>query len=276
VYTPPGAAARPAAGPVYVDEGGGASKLIPALAGVGALLLLIGLYFLLRPTPSATVPTSYGQFTAADGSFTCDAPEGWKQRASGAASGDEKSVGPNGVFFTSGGAEIEITISSVADLMGAQLMFGNEVVPESMGGSRANGVHKINKKAVAKRVKGYKENDINLPPGLEAMMGGVVFAGLKAMPDLRVSEWTATGNQFGFGGPLHGYRASLAGGDIIASAVCRCSERDWPKLKPVFLRVMTSVRENRQAGGRGGSINVPGAGQIPNPALDAKGFGGGQ
>lgn len=136
-------------------------------------------------------------------------------------------------------------------------MFGNEVVPPSLTGSRAASLHKRSGKAVAKNLRNYKEKKA---PALKNGMGGMyVDENKKFVSDARMSEYTASANKFGLGGPVHGFRATLAGGELVATVVCQCSERDWPKLKPAFLRVIASVRERKQPDPDEG-MTLPGTG----------------
>jgi hypothetical protein len=41
--------------------------------------------------------------------------------------------------------------------------------------------------------------------------------------------------------PLHGYRATILGGERRISFEARCRDSDWPALKPAFERVLTSL-----------------------------------
>lgn len=210
------------------------------IAGGAVAVLALIAYFVFRTPPPVAVPTSFATFTAADGSFTCDTPGGWDTRAVGAAAGDKQLTNSDGVFLTSGNAKIEITTTTVAGQAMGELVLGKETVPESMTGSAAAALHRRSKKGLKNRLKGYQETAV---AKFQSRMGGMIFKEGRFEPDARLSEYTATGNQYGFGGKVHGYRASLTGPTLIASVVCQCSEADWPKLKPAFLRVIASLRD---------------------------------
>ncbi len=242
----------------YDDAPNGPNKIL--LGGLGAfvVLLVVGAFFVFRTPPPVAAPTGYAPFTAADNTWSMETPQGWSQSTKGEAGGDKSGLQGNGVTLSSGNAKIEVTISTSAALATGQLLFGNEVVPESLGGSKASGISKLQKKAVSNNWKGYDETKQNdCPNG----MGGQYMDDKKFVDDTRLYEWTANSNKFGLGGKMHGYRASEAGGDLIAAVVCECSERDWPKLKPAFRHVLGSLHEIRKPGSeKGGGMSVPGMG----------------
>ena len=244
----------------YDDAPTGPNKIL--VGGLGTLIaaLAAGAFFLFRTPPPVPAPTGYAPFTSADNAWSMETPTGWHVSASGAAGGDTSNLQQNGVTLTSGNAKIEVTISTVSALMTGQLLFGNEVVPEAMGGSKASGVAKLQKKAVTKRWKGYAET---VSPDCPNGMGGdYMDDNKKFVADARLYEWTAASNTFGLGGKMHGYRASEAGGQLIAAVVCECSDRDWATLKPAFRHVLGSVHELKKPGGGKGSggMSIPGMG----------------
>ena len=243
--TPPRAATAPAWEEPSSRSPG---RIWAIVGGVVAAALLFCAYFVFRAPPMAFPPTGYAPFTSGDKKWGFDAPQGWSESSSGAASEDTKSVGMNGVTYTSGSATLDISISTVAGLMQKQLLFGSDPVPEAMAGSRANGVQDDARRGFKKQFKNYHEAPIteNLPTA----MGGITLAGFKVKPDVRMAEFSASSSRWGLGGPVHGYRASLAGRTLIAYVICRCSERDWPAIKPSFLRMLATVHENRMPGDR--------------------------
>ena len=103
----------------------------------------------------------------------------------------------NGVLFTSGSAQIDVTTDTLATLVAYDLMH-NSGETLSVAGSRAGVLHKQWKVSTSAVHKGYQETQV------------ADFQG--SMGDARLSEWTAAGNVFGLGGTVHGYRASLTGG----------------------------------------------------------------
>ena len=225
----PGGSPRPAYAPAAAPEGGSKKLVIGLIAGGLAFALAFTVVFLLTPK-HALIPTSFTTFVPTDKSFSCDAPVGWTTTA---ADSDHQIAGKdsttNGVLFTSGSAQIDVTTDTLATLVAYDLMH-NSGETLSVAGSRAGVLHKQWKTSTSAIHKGYQETK------------GAEFA--NTMGDALLSEWTASGNVFGLGGAVHGYRASLTGGQRTAVVVCSCSEADWPALKPAFLRVIASVSED--------------------------------
>ena len=178
-------------------------------------------------TPKHTpAPESFTTYTAPDKSFTCAAPAGWITTAPTAAKmsdGSASTVG--GVLFEQNSAKIDITTDNYATLVAYDVM-NNNADPQSLTGSKAGVLHKQWRAKTAAEHKGYVEKKI------------ADFDG--QMSDARLSEWTARGNALGFGGAMHGYRASFAEGGKTVEVVCQCLDSDWPELKPAFQRVLIS------------------------------------
>ena len=179
-------------------------------------------------TPKHTsAPESFTTYTAPDKSFTCASPAGWTTTspiAGKMSDGSASTVG--GVLFEQNSAKIDITTDNYATLVAYDVM-NNNADPQSLTGSKAGVLHKQWRAKTAAEHKGYAETKI-------ADFGG-------QMGDARLSEWTARGNALGFGGAMHGYRASLAGGGKTVEVVCQCLDSDWPVLKPAFQRVLISI-----------------------------------
>jgi len=229
----------------YEEVATGPNKRL-IFGGIGAAVAVVAVAaFVLLHRGPAVVPSTYTTFTSADNTFTCETPNGWNTYATGEASGDKHSTKLNGVYMQSGDAAIEVTFSTVSGLVGSQLLFGKDPTPEAMGGSRAAGVAWMQKRAVAKQFKGYSEKLMpDCPSGMGAMIPGKdPGKDLEFVPDARLYEFTASGNWLGFGGKIHGYRATMAGSNLIAAAECHCSEAEWEKLKPAFLHVIEKVQE---------------------------------
>ena len=229
----PGQPYAPAGGSPYsarptraaVNEGGGKRGLWLGLGG--AVVIVLGIAaFLLAPKHGAA-PTGWTAFTAADKSFSCAAPGGWEVTPSDKAQqmmGKDSTTG--GVLFKSGSASIDVTTDTVATLRSYILMHGDGDTT-ALTGPKAESLHKQWKIATSAIHKGYHETKV---ADFESSTG-----------DARLSEWTADGNVFGLGGHVHGYRASMVGGDLTAVVVCQCLDSDWPTLKPAFQHVIASV-----------------------------------
>jgi len=197
--------------PVAYEEVAAAPNKRLIFGGIGAAVAVVAVAaFVLLHRGPAVVPSTYTTFTSADNTFTCETPNGWNTYATGEASGDKHSTKLNGVYMQSGDAAIEVTFSTVSGLVGSQLIFGKDPTPEAMGG---------------------------MIPGKDT------GTDLDFVPDARLYEFTASGNWLGFGGKIHGYRATMAGSNLIAAAECHCSEGEWEKLKPAFLHVIEKVQE---------------------------------
>ena len=220
---------RPAYAPTTAPEGGNKKLIVGLIAGGLSFVLAFVVVFLLTPK-HAFIPTAFTTFVPTDKSFSCDQPVGWTTTA---ADSDHQIAGKdsttNGVLFTSGSAQIDVTTDTMATLIAYDLMH-NSGETLSVAGSRVGVLHKQWKTSTSAIHKGYQETPV------------ADFQG--AMDDAKLSEWTAAGNVFGLGGAVHGYRASLTGNQRTAEVVCSCSEADWPTLKPAFLRVIASVSED--------------------------------
>jgi hypothetical protein len=262
---PAGIAPGPArAAALYDEPSAGPNKILLGVIGVALVALAILVYFVVRTPPPVPAPAGYTSWTAADNSIACDTPNGWTVTTHGKASKTPEHVSEDGVEMSRSGARVTVTLNDVAGLVAGQLLLEGSPVPEGMTGSRAAGMHRQTKRGVKNSFKGYKESRLETPPFQNGMGGTFAREGARSMdelavPDYEVSEFTADGNRFGLGGKVHGYRASLAGGQLIASVVCVCPERDWATLKPAFHHVLESLHEVAPAK-KGGGIAVPGSG----------------
>ncbi len=237
-YAPPQRPTGPAAPPPY----GGGQTYAPGFApvepnrnglkiglGIGGVLLILIIAAAVMLTPKHTpAPTAYTKFAAADGSFSCDLPSGWAvtPAASGGkmSDGSESTVG--GVLCSQNSAKVDITTDTYATLVAYDVV-ANNADPQSLTGSKAGVLHKQWRRRIAAEHKGYHETQV---AGYASPMG-----------DARLAEWTGAGNALGFGGSLHGYRVSLAGGGKTAEVVCACLDSDWPALKPAFRHVLGTL-----------------------------------
>lgn len=256
-------AQHPAPTPFEYEEKSGFNRpLIYAVLGTGLAAALTALLFFFQTPGAALVPSEFDDFTSADNTYAIQTPKGWDKRASGEAAGDSNGTQANGVFLKSGGAHMEVTFSTVKGLVEGQLLYGKDITPEAMTGSRASGVDKLQKPAVKRKFKGYAEKKVeDVPSGMNASLVDMEKKTIKA--DATMYEFTATGDSWGMGGPVHGYRAVLAGQDLIAAVVCYAPEKEFEKLKPSFLKFIESVHELGKKGEDDGS-GIPGGGSMPN------------
>jgi len=240
-YAPPVRPTGPAAPPAYGNTPPGSMARTPGFAppepnntrlkiglSIGGVLLVLLIAAVVVLTPKHTpAPTAYTKFTAADQSFSCLVPSGWTVDAApaGAKMSDGSASTVGGVLVHQNSASIDVTTDTYATLTAYDVM-NNNADPQSLTGSKAGVLHKQWHKRVAAEHKGYTETQLT---EFESAMG-----------DARLAEWTASGNALGFGGPQHGYRASLTGGGKTMVIVCSCLESDWPVLKPAFRRVLGS------------------------------------
>ena len=228
---PPYGSALPQA-PAYnrapAAENGSAKLKIGLIGGGLAVVVALVAAALILLTPRHTpAPAAWIKFTAPDGSFSCDLPAGWTTAAApaGAKMSDGSPSTVGGVLAQQNSASIDVTTDSYATLVAYDVMTNN-ADPQSLTGSKAGVLHKQWHKRIAAEHKGYTETQV---AGFDGQM-----------EDARLAEWTGAGNALGFGGRLHGYRASLTGGGKTAVVVCSCLESDWPALKPAFGRVLAT------------------------------------
>ncbi len=265
---------RPTSYPAPPEDDAEVPSRLPTYIGGGvAAVILIWIGTLFIPSAPVDAPTEWTTFTASDQSFACELPKKWEIKSEGNASTSTEAAISDGVTAKRGDADVEVSVSSVTGLIKAQLMFGDDPIPSGFAHSRATPIYQAHGRVFKKRFAHYKSKRVEPTPEMIPRMTGIVpdENNRELLPDLRWSEWTASGNQYGFGGKRHGYRTTVGGNNYIVNVVCECSERDWPKLKPAFERMIVSVSEPRKAG-PGGGVAVPGGGSLPTG--DMPGFGG--
>ena len=188
-------------------------SLLNVVACAGGLLLLAGC------GGNVPAPTSYTNYNAKDGSFSCDCPEGWNCQGGGKQT--------QWVKCKSGGATVEIKTSILGSMMGELAEarnneFGPGPIDDSM--TPVAKVHDSRKEAFAEDYKNYEEQPATT---VKSNRG-----------DVRVSEFTASGP---LGGKIHGYRATALGHDVSVHIACTCSESNWPTLQPAYDHVIASL-----------------------------------
>lgn len=166
------------------------------------------------------VPKAFVNYNAAEGTFACDAPDGWEIEGGGKR-------GPVWAHFTSGDAVIRIKANPNASLM-ADAMGGRtadaETPPEL---HPAHLIHEKYREDAELQYAGYTETPTS-PSILDCKLGPA-----------RVSEFTSQGS---FGGAQHGYRATILAHSMGVHVVCLCNEADWAALKPAFDTVLASMK----------------------------------
>jgi hypothetical protein len=207
-----------------------AAALATILGGIVYIAIAI------QPEP-VTAPKSFSPYTAADKTFQCVRPDGW--RADGGAQG--------GVIcrasFEQGLAEIEIISDLAGSLMGDIVkgpggampdLGGVPGAPDIGGGSQekprspVEKVHDMSKKDAESALKkdGFGEYE---EQGAQAFQS--------ALGEARFSEFGAGG----IFGKARGFRVTILGGERRITVLCRAPEKDWEKVKPAFRQVINSL-----------------------------------
>lgn len=160
------------------------------------------------------IPTAYVPFNLKDGTFACQAPEGWTLRGGGSKSGS-----PAWAKFESGPALIEVKASAAGSLMSDAM--GGSVTGEPMP-PEFEPVHRIHQGALREAEQKFTEYKEVSPAPLviQCQLGPA-----------RLSEFTAKSS---FGTALHGYRGTIIGHEKGVTVYCSCPESNWQALKPAF------------------------------------------
>ncbi len=167
-------------------------------------------------------PTEFERWNAKDGTFAIDYPAGWMADGGG-------KQGLQWAEFSSGSAKITVETSMVASLIGdiasagqgATMVGGEQMDPELAPIHKA---HRVIMESKTQEYMNYKEGS----PGVyRAKLG-----------DSRKSKFRASTL---FGGSIRGYRATSLSIDKGIIVFCFCNEGDWPKLKPAFDKILSSV-----------------------------------
>lgn len=190
------------------------------MTGLALFTLVGGGFFVVtaaKPKP-VPAPKSFSAFKATDGSFACLQPAEWKSSAGGA--GGIRSF----VNFRREGARIEVS-SDLAGSLRGDIAAATNAQAGGRGKPPVEKIHEAEMKAFERKYEGYQE------------MPAVKFQ--SPAGDARMSEFTSKGNFFT--GKIHGYRATIMGGERRIEVVCVCPETEWAKLKPSFQRIMVSV-----------------------------------
>jgi len=171
---------------------------------------------------SVKIPAAYVPFNLKDGTFACQAPEGWENKGGGGKSGSA-----SWAKFESGPALIEIKASAagslMSDAMGGRAADTAAVAPELAP------VHLIHVGALREAKEKFKEytETAASPVEIECQLGPA-----------RISEFTAKSS---FGTALHGYRGTIIGHERGVTVYCSSPESDWQALKPTFDNIFATL-----------------------------------
>lgn len=213
----------------------GGIVFVAAMGGAGA--------FFMRPPAPVQAPKAFAPYTAADKSFLCQAPQGWKT-VGGSAGGMT-----GGALFSSGDAKIDITADLAGSLVGDIAAAQDRAASAAAGGIESAGggislpgvpgadlgkarkppvekLHDASGKSMAKKLAQYEEKPMQT---LQSRMG-----------EGRFSEFTAGGDN-PFNPKIHGYRVTILGSERRVTVISQCRETDWKALKPAFETTITSL-----------------------------------
>lgn len=174
---------------------------------------------LLTGCGQAVVPKEFKTYVAKDEAFKCDQPAGWTVTGGGKS-------GNYLASFSSGGATIKI----ILDVTGSVLADIAKTSNQMAGGDDAQlpspleQMHELSGQSMAEDLGNFKDlntAEIQIPIGLA-----------------RKSEYTGSGS---LGSQQHGYRVTSLLVDQRVTVICRCPEKEWKNLQPVFDRVIKSL-----------------------------------
>lgn len=180
--------------------------------GLGALTVFFLIFNLTRAKP-VPLPASYTEHATGDGTFKCEAPEGWNIETTPSANGVA-----GGSTFSSGTAKIKLKTDLSGSVMGDLIKDPKK--------STLQILHEMG----AEKMKGDFGDYEEMPSTMyQGGFGETWFC-----------EFTGTG---GFReGKIHGYRATMMGGEKRIRIIATCRESDWETLKPAFDRVLNSMK----------------------------------
>jgi hypothetical protein len=210
-----------------------------------------------RPKP-ITAPKTFKAFTASDGSFRCEYPEGWSKGA-GASHGIASMA-----RFKDGAAVIDVESDLTGSLMAdmptpgggmpggdTETAGGGAAVPDlsSMPGMEKLGLSglKIDRRPAVERLHEARKKSLETElkvDGHEELTEQPAKAFRSQLGDARWSEFTAKGNFMT--GDVHGYRATIMGTERAIYVTCQAPEKDWKLVDAAFKRVIGSLAPGTQ------------------------------
>jgi hypothetical protein len=199
-----------------------AAKRVSLLSRRVKLFLLTGLAGLLPAIGGcggpAVVPRTFSTYKDPNKFFSVQYPDDWD-----ANTGSSANAKKGWAKYSSGNAEIHVSVCPVADLIAAIAQTGiNPMVNLDFEPAKAaSKVHWLEKPD--EKESGIKEQRA-LPVDTAAGKG-------------YWSEFTIPDPD----SPEHGYRATVVIGHNRVQIVCKCPESEWQALKPAFDKVIASV-----------------------------------
>jgi hypothetical protein len=195
----------------------------------GACLFLLIAILILVVHPAAVPPvTGYRMYTALNGTFTVDQPNGWDiqqlKHAPGANPADDFGMGDStdsgGVVFSKASAKITIYQGKVDSMSGSVM---NSLPPDKL-------------------LKSYQDDLLSSKFSNVRDLQDYAFT-TEGFGNGKSETWSASGPKIGLPSPYTGYYVALAGGNYYVTVLCECRQSDWDTVKPVFQHVINSMTE---------------------------------
>lgn len=168
---------------------------------------------------SVPAPSSYKEFSAKNGTFSCSAPSDWDVEG-----GDGTRTEYSMCTFTKGAASIRVE----ADLAGSLHADIAKSANARMGGeveSPVAAVHALKISSLKDEFTNYKEREAK------------PFQS-KGLGEGRKAIFIADG---GMVGKMYGYHATLLTGDKRLTILCQCPATNWKVLRPAFDKILLSM-----------------------------------
>lgn len=208
-------------------------KILYSLYGLSAVVVLTGLFFIVRSVINAgaadaaaqALPDSFRAFKHEGGRLGAEYPEGWLVESGGGTGGV-----PPWVRFKNEVQQVSISIrgsvsgtaiSDIASVGGTLPGDLGEDIPDELDPVAA--VHQFQKDRISAEYNSYEESE---PRKIDSGFG-----------EGRVSDFTG-------GSALsteYGVRASLIANEYQYNVICKCPQKRLEEYKPIFERIVKSV-----------------------------------
>jgi hypothetical protein len=198
-----------------------------------ALMMAGYLVYVLVPIHVAA-PNSLETYVSPDKSFQINVPDKWGVSTDTTKSSD---IANNELLVRSNAARIDLVMEPASDMVRNMILGGGNVTPMDSAKDPAGALQ-----AVTVWRGSYTHSDYHEQPAqaVNTNFGPSDY-----------SEFTGKGGLFGWGGPMHGYRASASDGGTSYLLILECPENNWATLAPTFMKVIQSL------GPGDGSIYTP-------------------